>query len=64
MTSAEAAEYLSVPRDSLTRLEKRGLPVHRMGTGPKAPKRYFAAELDTWLKSKCNAQTPDHEQSA
>jgi excisionase family DNA binding protein len=60
MTAKQAAAYLQIGLDRLRSWEKRaGLPTHRLGDGPKAERRYYAAELDAWLKSRCIAPTPD-----
>ena len=60
MTPAQAANYLQVNIVKLGEWEKRyRLPTHRLGTGPKAHRRYFRDELDSWLKSRCTDTTPD-----
>jgi hypothetical protein len=38
-----------------------GLPVHRLGSGPKAQRRCYRAELDSWLRSRCSDNTPARE---
>ncbi len=60
MTAKQAAAYLQVGPDRLRSWELRaGLPTHRLGNGPKAERRYYAAELDAWLKSRCITPAPD-----
>jgi DNA-binding transcriptional MerR regulator len=60
MTAKQAAAYLQVNPERLGEWEKRyGLPTHRLGPGPKAQRRYFADELDEWIKSRCIDTAPD-----
>ena len=54
MTAKQAADYLQVNWQKLRDWEVRlGLPVHRLGVGPKAQRRFYRAELDQWVKSRC-----------
>lgn len=51
-----AAEHFGVTPRTIDRWEKEeGLPVHRLGRGPKAHKRYDPLELDVWARSRCSA---------
>jgi hypothetical protein len=57
MTATEAAHYLRINYRQMTRLQRDpSFPVHRIGTGPKAVRRYYRAELDRWLRSRWSAQ--------
>lgn len=59
MTPAEAADYLSVTPQTLRVYERDlGLPVHRLGDGPKAQRRFYLAELDEWVRSRWTANAP------
>lgn len=59
MAPPEAARYLGVTPQTLRVYEKdHGLPVHRMGTGPKAQRRFYRTELDRWLRSRWTANAP------
>lgn len=59
MTPAEAARYLQVTPQTLRTYERDlGLPVHRLGAGPKAQRRFYRVELDTWVKSRWTANSP------
>lgn len=60
----EAAAFLGVtPRtvDRWIRLE--ALPVHRLGSGPKAQKRFYLSELDQWIRSRYAADRAAHPTS-
>ena len=62
MTIQEAAAYLSVTPRTVDRfICEDELPVHRMGDGPKAQKRFYRSELDAWLRSRCSDNTPARE---
>jgi len=50
MAAAEAADYLGVGVDMLARFEKEGLVTHRLGSGPKAQRRWYRDELDAFVK--------------
>lgn len=55
MTAQEVAERLRVTLASVAayeKLEENPLPVHRLGTGPKAPKRYVRGEVEAWIRSR------------
>ena len=59
MTAVQAADYLQVNPTKLREWEARyGLPVHRLGAGPKAHRRFYRDELDRWVKSRCITPTP------
>jgi excisionase family DNA binding protein len=56
MDPATTAAYLGCTKDTLLVWEKTlGLPTHRIGTGRRAPKRFYRSEIDEWLKSRCTA---------
>ena len=60
MTPREAAAYLRLnPRTFDEKVRTDGVPVHRIGSGPKAQRRFYRVELDTWLRSKCSDSTAD-----
>ena len=62
MSIDEAAAYLKVtPRTVDRYINAAGLPVHRLGAGPKAMKRFYRAELDSWLRSRCSDRAPASE---
>ena len=53
MTAKQAAAYLQISWQKLRDWEtKFGLPVHRLGNGPKAQRRFYKIELDQWLRSR------------
>jgi hypothetical protein len=54
MTARETENYLKTSNRSLLRMEKDGLPFHRLT--PKGPKRYYRHEVDTWLRSKWSSR--------
>ena len=60
MPPREAASYLGVTLDGLAKLiaGDPAFPVHRLGRGPKAHRRFYRSELDTWLRSRCSDQAP------
>ena len=59
MTAAEVCAYLSVTLETLGRFERElNLPTHRLGTGPKAQRRYYRNEVDAWVKSRWTANQP------
>jgi hypothetical protein len=65
MTARQAAAYLQVGLARLRQWEAQyGLPTHRLGAGPKAQRRYFAAELDGWIKSRCIDTAPGDDTEA
>ena len=50
-----AADHFSVTGRTIDRWEKEaGLPVHRLGIGTKARKRYDLVELDQWARNRCS----------
>lgn len=59
MVAADAAAYLDVTVDTLDKLVRtEGLPVHRLTSGPKAPRRFYRSDIDGWLKNRCSSETP------
>lgn len=59
VTIVQAAAHFGVTTRTIDRWEQiAGLPVHRVGGGPKARKFYFLAELNLWARSRCSAPTP------
>lgn len=53
-----AAAYLGVTTRTIDRyIEEQGLPVHRIGTGPKPRKYFFRSDLDEWLRNRWSART-------
>jgi hypothetical protein len=64
MTVEQGMAYLQI-RDIKTfnRLVKiDGLPIHRLGSGPKAQRRCYRSELDDWLlRSRCSDNAPARE---
>lgn len=65
MDASEAAAYLGVGLTKLRDWEReQNLPVHRLGSGPKAHRRFYRSELDTWLRSRCTANPPDQGRPA
>lgn len=56
MLPDEAAQLLRVSMRQLRELElHEGLPVHRMGHGSKAQRRFLRDELIRWLEFRCTA---------
>jgi len=60
MPAPEAATYLDITLAGLAKIisEDPTFPVHRMGSGPKAHRRFYRSELDAWLRSRCSDQAP------
>jgi len=62
MAAGEAAHYLGVSVDMLARFEKEGLVTHRLGTGPKAQRRWYRTDLDAFVtrasRNRCSAESP------
>lgn len=57
-TLARVADYLDVSTKTVTRwITDHGLPVHRVGTGPRATMRFYRVEVDAWLRNRCS----DHD---
>lgn len=56
MTPKMAADYLGVTVEGLGKLiaADEDFPVHRLGSGPKAHRRFYRSDLDLWLKSRCS----------
>lgn len=62
MTARQAADYLQIDWQRLRHYEVTlGLPVHRLGTGPKAVRRFYRDELDAWVKSRCIEPAPGQD---
>ena len=62
MTPREAAAYLKLnPRTFDEKVRTAGIPAHRIGSGPKAQRRFYRTELDTWLRSKCSDSAPGQD---
>lgn len=61
MAPGDAAVYLDVSVDALAKFERTDpdFPVHRLGRGPRAHRRYYAAELDAWLRNRCSTGNRD-----
>ena len=61
LTPKMAAEYLGVTVEGIGKLiaANPDFPVHRLGNGPKAHRRFYRADLDAWLRSRCSTRTPD-----
>lgn len=54
----EVSQYLRRGVRTVQRWERSaGLPVHRIGSGPRPPVIAFADELDAWLAANCSWQT-------
>jgi len=47
----DVANYLGWSIRTVQRREKNGLPVRRIGTGPRSSVVAYVAEIDQWLKS-------------
>lgn len=61
LTSGEMCLKYRISIPTLCRLETQGLPFYRLGTGPKAQKRYPADRVEAWfgdLRSRCSFQKP------
>jgi predicted DNA-binding transcriptional regulator AlpA len=55
MTAHEVAARLRVTLGAVASYEKltdNPLPVHRLGSGPRAPKRYVRGEVEAWIRSR------------
>jgi DNA-binding transcriptional MerR regulator len=64
MGVAAAAQYLDVTPRTIDRWERTlGLPVHRIGKGNSARKRYYRSELDEWVRNRYTADAADHPAS-
>jgi hypothetical protein len=58
LTADDMCDWLQIGPSTLTKLEKEeGLPVHRLGSGPKAPRRYLQPEVVEWFKSRCSVRS-------
>jgi excisionase family DNA binding protein len=59
MSARDAAAYLDITVDGLAKLirEDRTFPVHRLGNGPRAHRRFYRSELDRWLTKRCRTAT-------
>jgi excisionase family DNA binding protein len=60
MTAQQAAAYLGVTVRTFDRIGRTdpSMPCHRLGTGTKAPRRFYRSELDGWLRSRWSRQQP------
>lgn len=54
LDAADACAYLKVTDRTLARWVELGAPVHRIGSGPKAPRRFYRSELDRWVRNRCS----------
>lgn len=56
MTAAVAADYLRITVEGLDKLirDSDAFPVHRLGNGPRAHRRFYRSEIDAWLRSRCS----------
>lgn len=61
MAPPDACDYLDVTITGLARLIRMNpdFPVHRLGDGPKAHRRFYRSELDAWLRNRCTAADTD-----
>jgi excisionase family DNA binding protein len=63
MTVAQTAEYFGWSTRTVHRkIKEEGLPVHRLGTGPKAPIRVARSEANSWARSRWSARTAGEAQ--
>ena len=61
LTSGEMLLKYRISIQTLRRLEGQGLPFYRLGTGPKAQKRYPELRCETWLedlRNRCSYPAP------
>ena len=60
MPPPAAAKYLGITVAGLGKLiaDDPRFPVHRLGDGPKAHRRFYRSELDAWLRSRCSDRAP------
>lgn len=59
-----AAEYLDVTAKTVDRwIRELGLPVHRIGSGPQARKRFYRSEIDEWVRNRYAADGAAHPAS-
>lgn len=57
MTAAQAAAYMGVSRQTFDKYVKAGwVPVHRLGSGPKAHRRFFESELKIAIRNRWSAE--------
>ena len=62
MSVDQAAAYLGVTSRTVDRwISNSGLPVHRLGAGPKAQKRFYRSELDAWIRNRCSDSRPGQD---
>jgi hypothetical protein len=57
LTSGEMCLKYRISLPTLSRLELQGLPCYRLGTGPKAQRRYPELRVEAWfedLRSRCS----------
>ena len=60
----EVAGYLGRGVRTVQRWEKLGLPVRRLGAGPRSPVVANAADLDRWLLAAASVQGTDFRQAS
>ena len=60
----EVASYLGRGVRTVQRWEKLGLPVRRLGTGPRSPVVANARDLDRWLLAAASVQGTDFRQTS
>lgn len=59
MTAKQAAAYMGVSRQTFDKYVKAGwVPVHRLGDGPKAHRRFFESELKIAIRNRCSDTPP------
>jgi hypothetical protein len=60
MDAYGAAAYLGLSLNGLNKIVRNdpSFPVHRMGTGPRAHRRFYRSELDRWLRNRCSDHHP------
>jgi hypothetical protein len=59
LTSREICLKYRISIPTLKRLEVQGLPFYRLGSGPKAQKRYPEQRCEAWfdqIRSRCSDQ--------
>jgi len=64
MSIDQAAAFLGVTTRTVDRwIITEDLPVHRLGKGPKAPKRFYRSELDAWIRirNRCSDSAPGQD---
>lgn len=60
LTAHDVCRMFQVSLETLKRMEDEwGFPVHRLGTGPKAPRRYELEAVLIWFRSRCSVNHGD-----